>query len=285
MHCFNLTTNSSYALLSTLHSTLFSFFSASQAPVQLYPPYNCTAFRDDFKSEPKGPPKFLYKKKIKCPPQSHKFTNFTATPTCHNAKQPPIKITSTYKNLTVGTEVRAAHTEVRAAHTCYSNIIGTPESSRCIVQGVLWPRWLPNPAPQPSNNLRQLPRAVSLERSPHGVTRSKMLTNYHTVRHVNKEILVHVHYPSKLCKHIYNELTKKKIYQQLQNIKHKILLPRSFIHYTCTLSLVITCERVWFCGNTVLIVSFLLGSSQVSQFYTPTFRNTICSGHLQLHIK
>ena len=104
------------------------------------------------------------------------------------------------------------------------------QSYRWIMQGLLSPRQMPNPAPLLNNSLRQLPRAVSLERSSHGVTQSKMLTNFHTLRHENKERLILVHYPSKLSKLIYNKLNKKC--QQSQNIEHKILPPRSFIAYT-----------------------------------------------------
>jgi len=86
---------------------------------------------------------------------------------------------------------------------------GAAESSRCIMQGLLSPRQMLNPAPQLNNNLRQLPLAVSLERRSHGVTQSKMLTNFHTLRHENKGRLALVHYPSKLSKPIYNILTKE----------------------------------------------------------------------------
>ena len=99
-------------------------------------------------------------------------------------------------------------TEVRTTQTCYSNKTGAAESSRCIMQGLLLPRWMLNPAPQPSSNLRQLPRAVGLERSSHGVTQSKMLTNFHMLSYENKMRLVLVHYPSKLSKPIYNKLSK-----------------------------------------------------------------------------
>jgi len=104
------------------------------------------------------------------------------------------------------------------------------ESYRWIMQGLLSPRQKPNPVPQLNNNLCQLPRAVSLERRSLGLTHSKMLTNFHTLRHENKDRLVLVHYPSKSSKLIYNKLTEKC--QPSQNIEHKILLPRSFIAYT-----------------------------------------------------
>jgi hypothetical protein len=58
---------------------------------------------------------------------------------------------------------------------------GAAESSRCIMQGFfLSSRHNAKPAPKlnnnNNNNLRQFPLAVSLERSSHGVTQSKMLT-------------------------------------------------------------------------------------------------------------
>jgi hypothetical protein len=87
---------------------------------------------------------------------------------------------------------------------------------------------MPNPAPQPSNNLRQLPLAVGLERSLHGITKSKMLSNFHMLSHENNGRLVLIHCPSKLSKPIYNKLTKKIS----TNIKHKILLPQSHITVT-----------------------------------------------------
>jgi hypothetical protein len=103
------------------------------------------------------------------------------------------------------------------------------QSYRWIMQGLLSPRQMPNPAPLLNNNLRHLPRAVSLERSSHGVTQSKMLTKFHTLRHENKERLLLVHCPAKLSKRIYNKLTENC--QQSQNIEHKILLPHS-LHTT-----------------------------------------------------
>ena len=85
------------------------------------------------------------------------------------------------------------------------------ERPRCIMQGLLLPRRMTNPCPQRSDNLRRLPRAAGLERSSHGVTQSKMLTNFLTFRHENKGRLVLVHYPSKLSKLIYNKLNEKNI--------------------------------------------------------------------------
>jgi len=82
----------------------------------LYHPYNFSKFRNNFKPKPKGPTKSHFVKQNNYYPLSHKFTNFTATPACYNAKQPHLsrsKITFTYKNLPVGTEV---HT----SQTCYS---------------------------------------------------------------------------------------------------------------------------------------------------------------------
>jgi len=82
----------------------------------MYYPCNYTTFHNSFKPKPKGPLKSHIVKQNNYYPQSHKFTDFTATPTCYNAKHPhlsPSKITSTIKNLPVGTEV---HT----AQTCYS---------------------------------------------------------------------------------------------------------------------------------------------------------------------
>ena len=87
---------------------LFSFSSISQASKLLYHP---TTFRNNFKPKPKGLLKSHNNTQTKnYSPQSHKFT---ATPTCCNAKQPhlsPSKITSTYKNLPVGTQVHTAQT-------------------------------------------------------------------------------------------------------------------------------------------------------------------------------
>jgi len=99
----------------------------------------------------------------------------------------------------------------RGAHN--SNVLfqqnqSSRESSRCIMQGLISPHRMPNPAPQPSNNLRQLPHTLSLERSSHFITQSKILTNFHTLCHENKGRLVFVHYPSKLSIPNYNKLTK-----------------------------------------------------------------------------
>ena len=121
-------------------------------------------------------------------------------------------------------------TELCTTQTFYSNKTGAAESSCCIMQGLLSPCQMPNTAPQPSNNLCQLPRAVSLERSSHGITQSKMLTNFHTFCHENKGRLVFVHYPSKLSKTIYNKLTQKKT----TITKHKTQNPTPLIiHYSC----------------------------------------------------
>jgi len=117
---------------------------------------------------------------------------------------------------------------MRTNQTCYSCETGAAERVRCIMQGLLPTRRMPNPAPQPNNNLRQLPHAVGLERSSHVLTQPKMLKKFYTLHHENKGKLVHVHYPSKLSKHIYDTLTKKKK-STITNIKHKLLLPRSFI--------------------------------------------------------
>jgi len=82
------------------------------------------------------------------------------------------------------------------------------ESSHCLMQGLISPHRMPKPTPQASNNLCQLPHTVGLERSSHGITQSKVLTNFHVLCHENKGRLVLLHYPSKLYKPIYNKLTK-----------------------------------------------------------------------------
>jgi hypothetical protein len=88
--------------------------------------------------------------------------------------------------------------------TCLRSILGVLRLVENEERGLLLPRRMPNPAPQPS----KLPRAVGLERSSHGVTQSKMVTKFLTLNHENKGRLVLVHYPSKLPKTIYNKLTR-----------------------------------------------------------------------------
>ena len=137
-------------------------------------------------------------------PSITQIYKFTATPTCYNAKQPhlsPIKITFTY-NFFQWAQRR------HNWNMLFQQNRSSRESSRCIMQGLISPHWMPNPAPQPSNNLRQLPHAVGLERSLHGITQSRILTNFHTLHHENKGRLVLLHYPSKLSKSTYNKLTK-----------------------------------------------------------------------------
>jgi len=84
-------------------------------------------------------------------------------------------------------------TEVCTTQTCYSNKTGAAETLCSTMQGLVLPRQMPNPAPHPSNIFHQLPRAAGLESSSHGVTQSKMLTNFLTLSHENKGRLMLIH--------------------------------------------------------------------------------------------
>jgi len=129
---------------------------------------------------------------------------FTKTTTCCNTKQPhvsPKKLLTLIKFLQ-WTQRRAQLKHVDPTKT------GAEERFRFITQGLLFPHPIPNSAPQPSSNLRPLPRAVGLEGSSHGLTQSKMLTNFHTFRHENTRSST---LPIKFSTPIYNKSTKKLI--------------------------------------------------------------------------
>jgi hypothetical protein len=129
-------------------------------------------------------------------PLSHTIYKPTTTPTCYNTKQPhlsPSKIAFTYINLPV-------HTEMCTSLTCYCR---QHQSSRELpLYNARSFITSPNVEPRPTvdNNLHQLPHALSLGRISHGVTQSKMLTNFHTLRYENKARLVlytpHQNYPN-----------------------------------------------------------------------------------------
>jgi hypothetical protein len=105
---------------------------------------------------------------------------------------------------------------------------GTAETSRCIMQVLLSSRKTPNPAPQPNNNFRQLPRAEALERISHGVTQLKMLTNFHTLLHENKWRQVCVHCHKSFQNHL-QQINQKNQNSQKYNNKNSTT---SIIHYS-----------------------------------------------------
>ena len=153
----------------------FFFSSVTQAPRTVVWPFQSYSISQPHQPWPKGLLKFRVTKPLSLMTQICKFT---AAPTCYNTKQPqrsPMKSLSLIKILQWAQAQRCAQlkhvvpTRTRAA-----------ESPRCILLSLLLPRRIPSSASQPSSNLRQLPCAVGLGRSLHGVTQSKMLTDFHT---------------------------------------------------------------------------------------------------------
>jgi len=182
-----------FSLLCTVH---FSLPSVSQALKQLYHLCHCTMLRYNFEPKSKGLLKIII-------------------PLCHSilqihCKHLPITMNNKliFHNSKLLSLIKIFPWALRCTQLKHvvSNKAGAAEISHSTMQEILLPRKMPNPALQLSNFLRQelllprkmlnpalqlssflrqLPRAASLESSSHGVTQSKMLTNFLTLSHVN----------------------------------------------------------------------------------------------------
>jgi len=155
-------------LLYTVH---FSFSSISKAPKQLFRPCNYTTFRNNFKPSQMTRSSSSIRKK-NYSPQSHKCTN--------SLQHLPITMNNNniFHRVKLISLIKIFQWAQRCAwpkHTIAGKT-GTAGTFSRIMQGLFLLAEMPIPAPQVKNNPRKLPRAVSLKRSSHCVTQSKILT-------------------------------------------------------------------------------------------------------------